>query len=88
MAVMAGLVPAMTALLCEKSKSWMPGSSPGTTAEATPRRSLQNHADRPRFLFANLGDASAVADDLLQISSREALLLHAEFDRLDRIRRG
>jgi hypothetical protein len=39
------------------------------------------------FSVQNLGDARTRANDLLQVPSGEPLLLHAEFDRLDRIGR-
>src|SRR5256885_12165878 len=39
------------------------------------------------FSVQNIGDASARANDLLQVRSGESLLLHTEFDRLNRVRR-
>ena len=47
-----------------------------------------DHRDRQSALSVHdLGDAGACADDLLQVSPGQSLLLHPEFDRLDRIRR-
>src|SRR5262249_36155464 len=47
-----------------------------------------NHRDRESALSVqDLGDPGARADDVFQVSSRKALLLHAELDGLDRVGR-
>ena len=46
-----------------------------------------DHADGQSALTVeNLGNAGPGADELLQVPPGKPLLLHAEFDRLDRIR--
>src|SRR5690348_10089095 len=47
-----------------------------------------DHCDRQSALSVHdLGNASAGADDLLQVSPGQSLLLHPKLDRFDRIRR-
>jgi hypothetical protein len=47
-----------------------------------------DHIDRqPSTAVEHFRDASAAAQDSLQVLACEGLLLHPEFDRLDRIRR-
>ena len=47
-----------------------------------------HHSDRESAPpVQDLGDTGARADDLFQVPPREALLLHAQLDRLDRVGR-
>src|ERR1700730_14770816 len=43
--------------------------------------------DSPRFAVKNLGYAGPCSDEFLQVSAREPLLVHTEFDCLNRIGR-
>src|SRR5438132_4634256 len=54
--------------------------------DAEARVQTPDHADgQSAFTVEHLGDAGARADEFLQVPPGEALLLHTEFDRLDRI---
>ena len=60
------------------------------TSAEMPRRSCRRRIiaiERPRFRFRTSAIRVSGTDDRLQISAREPLLLHAEFDRLDRVGR-